>query len=256
MTSHKKRWIALLMVLFIGIILLGCGKRDSPTAEIHDAVRHGNLDKVNSILAKKPELIKAKDKDGDTPLHIAASWGYKSMVKLLITNGADLNAKGSDGLTPLHMAVNQKDVMKLLIDNGADMNAKDNIYAITPLQLAVDSNDYAGVELLLSNGANPNDQSHYSWTPLHSAAHHGFEHLAKLLISKRADVNAKLDFGETPLHIAANGGHTELAKLLLDSGAKTNVKDEDGCTPLDLAAQRGHFEVVELLRKYGEVGNN
>ncbi|HEU4688566.1 MAG TPA: ankyrin repeat domain-containing protein [Vicinamibacterales bacterium] len=38
---------------------------------------------------------------GDTALHVAANQGYDSVVKLLVEQGADLNARNAKGLTPL-----------------------------------------------------------------------------------------------------------------------------------------------------------
>lgn len=37
-----------------------------------------------------------------TPLHKAASYGYKGIVKALLEGGADVNATQSSGTTPLH----------------------------------------------------------------------------------------------------------------------------------------------------------
>jgi cytohesin len=42
---------------------------------------------------------------GGTPLHGAAYYGYEGLVKLLIAAGAEVNAKDRDGETPLHLAV-------------------------------------------------------------------------------------------------------------------------------------------------------
>ena len=48
--------------------------------------------------------MNAKDEDGWTPLHKAATFGNLPIAKLLIGEGANVNAKTEDGETPLDYA--------------------------------------------------------------------------------------------------------------------------------------------------------
>jgi len=48
--------------------------------------------------------INAKDIAGNTPLHLAARYGFVNVVKVLIASGADVNAKDANGMTPLQIA--------------------------------------------------------------------------------------------------------------------------------------------------------
>ena len=59
---------------------------------------------------------------GDTPLNIMAIWGDADSAKVLIRNGAEVDARGEDGFTPLHSAVEQDkiEVTRLLLDSGAN----------------------------------------------------------------------------------------------------------------------------------------
>jgi ankyrin repeat protein len=68
----------------------------------------------------------------------AAADGKIEQVKLLISEGADVNEKTTTGDTPLHYAVRygHEDVAELLISKGADVNAKSK-FGYTPLDLAV-----------------------------------------------------------------------------------------------------------------------
>jgi ankyrin repeat protein len=162
----------LIMVLFatgtvIWSSLAFCG-------EIQDAAQNGDIEKVEALLKKTPDLVSDRDSCGQTALHWAVSSRQKEIVTLLIADKADVNAKSNSGQTPLHYAVafcfGDTNMVDLLLVNKADVNAKDN------------------------SGK----------TPLHMAALYGFKDIAALLIANRADVNAKDNNGQTPLAAALN----------------------------------------------------
>ena len=62
-----------------------------------------------------------------TPLQ-TAQYGHADVVKVLIQNGADVNAVDKYKRTALHIAVQEGhvDVVKVLIQNGVDVNAVDD----------------------------------------------------------------------------------------------------------------------------------
>jgi uncharacterized protein len=64
---------------------------------------------------------------GDSPLHIAAVHGDTEAIRVLVENGAELNARGENGLTPFHAAFmsKQAEAIKMLSELGADPNAID-----------------------------------------------------------------------------------------------------------------------------------
>ena len=74
--------------------------------KLHRAVRHSENVAIIKELCKAGEDVNAKDKDGNTALHVAASkpyWLENSTILLieeLINAGADINAKNDDGKTP------------------------------------------------------------------------------------------------------------------------------------------------------------
>src|ERR1019366_4309153 len=85
-------------------------------------------DVAELLLAHKAE-INAKNKEGETSLHLAALAGRKDVSQLLLESGADVNAKSKDDLTPLHLAATkgQTEVIMLLLAKQADINAKDKL---------------------------------------------------------------------------------------------------------------------------------
>ena len=70
----------------------------------------------------------AADKDGETPVHVAANDGKQQITKLLVQAGGDVNRPAKDGDRPLHKAVyNEKPAaVAVLAELGADIDAKDS----------------------------------------------------------------------------------------------------------------------------------
>jgi len=100
-------------------------------------------------------------------LHRASQKGHKEIVKLLIAEGADVNAKDKYGMTPLHLA-ETKEAAELLIANGADVNARTGD-GQTPLLFAVMSGSKETVEILIAKGADVNAMDGAGVTPLDMA---------------------------------------------------------------------------------------
>jgi ankyrin repeat protein/predicted RNA-binding Zn-ribbon protein involved in translation (DUF1610 family) len=190
----------------------------------------------------------SKNHDKETPLLVASSRGHSSLARLLIQNGADVNALSSVlGVNSLHKAVlgGHVQIVKLLLEKDADINATDD-YGRTPLRRATRKGNLEVVRLLLDKDAEINVKDNFGLTPLHLAAKYGHFEVVKLL-EKDAEINVKDNFGQTPLHLAAKYGNFEVVKLLLEKDAEINVKDNFGQTPLHQATENGHFEVVKLL---------
>jgi len=75
---------------------------------------------VAELLITKGADVNAKNKDGITPLHLAAAFGEKDVAEKLLARKAEVNARDNDGGTPLHYAVAQgrEDVARLLRQHG------------------------------------------------------------------------------------------------------------------------------------------
>jgi hypothetical protein len=98
--------------------------------------------------------LNAKDREGRTPLIVAASMGEPAIAEALIAKGADVKAKDSYDRTALHAAIllGQKDLATLLIEKGVDVNATDKT-GQTPLTLAMQRNQPEIADLLRKKGA-------------------------------------------------------------------------------------------------------
>jgi ankyrin repeat protein len=135
-------------------------KNSSPIKELCEAADSGNVTRVKEILETNPSIVNAKDRAGITPLLYATERGYKDLTELLLARGADVEVKGPEGVTPLMTAASfgHMDIVALLLARGANVKAK-GPQGVTPLLAAsyeVGSKDI--VELLLVNGADPNER--------------------------------------------------------------------------------------------------
>ena len=173
------------------------------------------------------------------------------VLKSLIKNGADVNAKGRHGDTPLHMASSygNLEIAQLLIENGANVNAKYRL-GMTPLHITLNRGHLEFAKLLIDHGADVNTKRNDDNTPLHWASDEGHLELAKLFIENGADVNAKDISNWTPLHAAAFRGNLKMAQLLIKNGADLNATDKDGQTPLHSASRKGALDIVQYFQKH------
>ena len=251
-------WAAMLGHQDVSELLL----ENKADVNIHEAAASGFLEKIKALIKDHPDLVSSKDQLGETPLHYAADHGYINVVRLLLDNGADVNARSKDdevlslnglvkvgGLTPLHCAAieGHKEVVELLLANKADVNALSND-GTTPLQWALQKGHQDVAELLRHHSdletvnallkGNPDflfSKDKDGETPLHSAAMRGYIDVAELLLAKTNAVNVLDASGKTPLIIAAEYGEYEMVDFLVKNGADKSAKSNEGKTALDYA---------------------
>ena len=121
-------------------------------------------------------------------LHAAASSGNEDLILFLLDQGFDIDFPTQNGWTPLFIATRdgQAEATKLLIYQGADLNAQTNLGA-TALTMAVTQkfpSEKIQQELLvylLKRGADPTLKDIYNHTPLDYATHLKRKDLADLL---------------------------------------------------------------------------
>ena len=74
--------------------------------QLIEAIKKGNLDQSRQLLEKNPAFINQFDDTGATPLHYAALHGHRSIVRMLIEKGADINLADKEfGATPTGWAI-------------------------------------------------------------------------------------------------------------------------------------------------------
>ncbi len=109
---------------------------------LHAAAKGGQADIVRELIAKKLK-VDSVDRNGITPLMLAASFSSAEVARLLIERKAKVNRKSqlfNDSVAnwaPIHFASSVGDyaTLKVLLENGADAEAKEG-RGYKPLELA------------------------------------------------------------------------------------------------------------------------
>ena len=151
---------------------------------VHEAAAMGLRPRLEQLLAADPALVNAWSPDGFQPLGLAAFFGQRQAVELLLARGGEVNthARHQFHVAALHAALAGPDheIARLLVAAGADVNARQQ----------------GGV------------------TPLHEAAQNGELELIRLLIEHGADAAAADDQGRTAVDFASAQGHTSVVEFL------------------------------------------
>ena len=194
------------------------------------------------------------------------------LSKLVEETGVDVNAL-TDGQTPLYVACKQghKSIVKLLLSKGADPSVPNELTTSTdfqsPLQIAVSRGNAMLVELLLEKGAkllvHPHGEPllHIACTDAarcrktaHAAGDtRSVEHMLSvisLLMQQGVNVNAISHKGDTALYRACISQQLEVVQVLLEAGADVNLTSK-GHYPLIAACDAGNAELIYLLLEAG-----
>lgn len=186
---------------------------------------------------------------GDTALHYV---GKKETVRLLINNGADVNAKNRRGMTPLHYVINE-DVALELILYGADVNLTSDT-GLTPLHMSMGMNIS---KVLIKYGSNVNAKDDSGETPLHTCPN---TETLDLLVENGASIDSIDSTNSTPLlsHCYSTSagiyGTDRNVKRLIELGASVHVKNNMGLGIEDIMGDKYSFiEKVQCERNRREL---
>ncbi|CAG8982672.1 hypothetical protein HYALB_00014050 [Hymenoscyphus albidus] len=155
------------------------------------------LQKEASVSASGQALFAVKNWSGDTSysqrtpknitgVHLAAYFGIKAVVQLLLDNATEADLQCSNGRTPLSWAARNghEAVVKLLLQTDkVDADSKDNKYGQTPLSWAAENGHEAVVKLLLLNNADYAIKSYDGWTVMELAALNTYNSIEQLLVT-------------------------------------------------------------------------
>lgn len=231
---------------------------------------HGALDEYGDV--------NFADGNGNTPLIVAAAYGHREVVRILIEMKANLEAVDRDGYTALFYAAqeNHTVILEQLIAAKANISRL-NRFGFMPIHIAAARGHAGSVSLLIQAGADVNAKAAFGTSAAYWAALNDRREALELLLAAGAkdpranrdlddaaksnnvsqaatalgvagiDVNMQDVDGFSALMHAAENGAEAVAQLLLDHKAKPDLQSREGYTALSLAAARGHEGFVKLL---------
>ena len=132
------------------------------------------------------------------------------------------------------------DLVKLLLSEGASLEARDRLGA-KPLARAASAGEIEIVTLFLDKGAPLDARDLDGSTALFKAAEAGRLPMVKLLLERGADINLPGRNGITPLSAAAYMGSAPIVQLFIDKGADPKAIDKTQKSAIVYAAGRGFF---------------
>ena len=190
-------------------------------------VRTGQLDAAEALLEAGADVNAQERWAGQTALMWAGAQLQPEMVKLLVANGAEVDARSA--VREWTRKVSSEPRPKELAQGG-----------LTPLMFAARTGCIECAELLLEAGADIDLTDPYGVTPLVVAALNLQNDFAAYLVEQGADIDQWDLYGRTPLYVAIDmmdyppprvrGGPAEpmtglqLAERLLERGANPNAQ--------------------------------
>jgi ankyrin repeat protein len=177
-----------------------------------DAVRSGDREQVERLLAADPAAAQASDGGVTAPL-VALYHGRREIAELVASARGELDLFEAAALErPVRV--------EELLDADPAGAAAFSADGFTALHLAAFFGAPRAASLLLERGAD-------------------------------ARAVSRNELQVQPLHSAAAAGQVEISRLLLDAGADPNTAQQGGFLPLDAALQNEDRDLEALLRERG-----
>jgi uncharacterized protein len=163
-----------------------------------------------------PDVIKYRDQNRDSILHLMAAFGFSSLYKELINDIRELAfCKNNQSHYPIHSAIINRnlDIVCLLMD-------------IQDVSLSADGNGRK---------------------PLHYAAGYGTSEIVSICCAKTNDINIRDHYQKTPLMIAVETKNLDAMQVLIEHGANIELTDSQGYNILHLAILSEDESVISWI---------
>lgn len=217
---------------------------------LHTAIILREISLIMQFITKAPShtWLSFKNLLFQTPLHLAVLTDQPEVTRRLIVAGAEVDARDKDGNTALHIACRegQQKNLHYLLEPVRYHETKKNSYEIPYQKIPQDFSltNYEGltclhvaamnghldiVEALLDKDINVNlKEGKTGRTILHNACLNGDSNLVKLLLRHReCNINARAFDDSTPFDLARARGHDHVCMLLAAAGARYGEECSD-----------------------------
>ncbi|KAK6494450.1 ankycorbin isoform X4 [Huso huso] len=213
------------------------------------AVEHGEVDKVTSLLAKKGVNAVKLDSEGKSALHLAAAKGQAECLGVILSHGVDVTVLDASGCTALHLAAknNHQECAKKLIQSKCTIEGGDSS-GKTALHYAAACSSAPIVQLLCEQNCPVNVKDAEGCTPLLLCSQNTHEEVCRYLIDHGADINACDKNGRTAVMMACESSSLKTAEILIQKGADLRLVDTLGHDALHYSKLSGNAEIKNLLQ--------
>ncbi|KAJ7538387.1 hypothetical protein O6H91_11G046000 [Diphasiastrum complanatum] len=195
------------------------------------------------------------------PLHLAARFGYTSIVKLLIDHGCEPNIRTESDETALMLSAKGgfENCFKSLLLSGADLGLV-NKQGQSALKLAELSGLISSVDFLLwdafRSGSQLRSSNPHVFSALHVVAKQGnVGVLPNLLQQPSIDLNTQDKHGYSAAMVAVQTGHLEVFEILVRSGIDISLVGSQGETVLSLMKKSDFRESFERIMLNAALAN-
>ncbi|KAK1485584.1 hypothetical protein CCUS01_03724 [Colletotrichum cuscutae] len=206
-----------------------------------------------------------KNRDGETPLTVAATVKAGEVIFKLIEAGADMELFGHPfELVSYAIRHGDKKLFSILLKKGVKHDGA-IFFAVKDLPENVNLDVLEILSELLKAGGNTRKLSNFVWTfedkdedeygyedeAIIVASRRGQTAVVSLLLSHGASADTECRAGQFPLLVAAHHGHEETVEVLFRNAPQMVERTGmDGLSALDIAVDMGHHGVaVRLLRQ-------